>query len=357
MQSQWKYLFRKDNNSKSLLSTFLDWNENGDFIGVTFVEDFVHVCFNITQCERIDSLIQQSEKVIEHQKMHYYSGDIEDNEVGMKTFRQAYVQWCPTPIFSKLFNQQISFGELWGLTMEGLVAIRSDVSQYLLDGISGMKLNSTLTMDDSYCLYEIPTLEMAPWAIADNNLIEIDFYQIPQIDIFRVKNGAILISSAFATILKNTWDGMVFVKFQPVICENVDPKLKKFSMRKIKKEKMIQAEITANDFVDIGKYFHCTFPEMYQTWILEHKGRLPMGWLSPFGGIQSELFQYAVQEQINAEPMLPKTLIPIYIFGNGDSVCFSTTNHFFVQWSHEFGLAENIVISTDFNYLLKLLMD
>jgi hypothetical protein len=64
--------------------------------------------------------------------------------------------------------------------------------------------------------------------------------------------------------------------------------------------------------------------------------------------MNSELAKVMRQEQEEAEPAMPKCLVPIYAHGNGDYYCIEAETNAVVEWNHETGTWESAVLTSGF---------
>jgi hypothetical protein len=157
-------------------------------------------------------------------------------------------------------------------------------------------------------------------------------------DVFRGSDNVLLVSKAFARVLKSQWDGFSYAKFQPVRCAGVSSEQAKHSKRKLAFDKgKPSGDAILADVVSIEAGFGIVFKDDFRNWLIETRGQLPAGWLSPLGGMNSEISSYASQEHDEVDPAMPKHLIPIYPYGDGSYICLDTREQEYVEWDHEDG--------------------
>lgn len=72
------------------------------------------------------------------------------------------------------------------------------------------------------------------------------------------------------------------------------------------------------------------------------------------GAINSDLVKYAISEYEEADNIMPKVLVPIYGYGNGDYLCLNRENLEYTDWLYESGKSESLYTKkTAFKTLLK----
>jgi hypothetical protein len=343
MEKEWIYCFRKSGQAKQVLSDLKNAYGTDAHLGLTFPSTWNHTCFKEKHCSILEQRLA-SNKDVEYQTLIYFSGNIFPEDVGIRTFSQPYVQWCPCSIYSIEFEQDINLDSPWGLTMEGYILFPESMRSFLAMQITGLEKisDNVIGAFDAYQI--LGDAGICPDLPDDNEEpLTVDFNNNSAPDILRTNTGVLLCSLALARILKPQWDGFVYAKFQPITCLGVSRKLKKQSKRKLclpKNEEMIQSLL--DEIHVIEQFIGCDFPKEYATWISQSGGLLPMGWLSPIGGEKSPLALCIKQEQHEAEPAMPENLIPIYAYGDGNYICIDTASKRYVKWDHEKGTSSRL---------------
>ena len=357
MQLEWKFCLRDSQVAQRFLLCLEQEREAGRFLGSTFPAARSHACFTEEQRAQVEELLRASEDV-EFQQCSYYRGDLFDSDFGLKTFKKAYVQWCPSAIHSLRFQQELPPDEPWGLSMEGDVLLKDELRTMVDTNIVGL-------VRVSHCAeraFDIYTIENASipcdGAIEEEQPLTMDCSRLPEADVLSLDNGVILLSARLAAVLKKEWDGMVHNKFQPVRCVNVPESLAKRNRRKIPHQKDQQARRgILEDIRVVQEALTVTLPSDYVAWVTAADGVLPVGWLSPLGGVRSELATQTEQEHEEAEPRMPDDLVPLYAHGDGDYICVSKKTGVFLEWHHTSGETTTLNLQEGFQTLVDELAE
>lgn len=331
MLNEWKYYFY-DSNSNKIIEKLLNQKSQGLFLGFTFDNARTHSCFNEEQCISIEKIIKTDFNNLEFQKIHYYRGNLLDEDTGFKTFKEPYIQWCPSPVFSYKSCNMIPPEEPWGISMEGHVLLHSSLRLTLLKEVSGLKLLK-MNCIDGFDIYEVDKVEVTEVHITnDDNPLYLD-YSIKG-DIFLLNNKYYICSNRFAKLLKKYWKGLSFNKFQPVICKNIDNALKRDLLKKITLTQNTEIQKKLSDDINtLELIFGVVFPKDYILWVLDLEGNLPNGWLSPLGCKKSELYDTYIQERTLSDPAIDKNMVPLFRIGDGNFICLFKSE--IILWDHE----------------------
>lgn len=352
MLIEWKYFFSDHNYSEDILNSLIRKKGEGIFLGSTFLKAKTHTCFNENQSLEVEKLISEVCPKLVYQKKNYFRGDLFDYDFNMKTFKNPFVQWCPSPIFSYEAKELIPPEEPWGISMEGFILIRSVLRNVILKYVKGLKIKNINIVSD-FDIYEVEELRLSNCIIeANKNPLVLDCSSITERDIFLLNKKIFVLSSRFSSILKKYWDGMIFNKFQPIICENVPPVVKKYNLKKIPiVSNLDHSNDLLKDISSIEKELNISFPKDFIEWVLDNEGFLPNGWLSPIKGFESNLMKTFIQESELAEPTIPSEMIPVYSYGDGNFICLQNSK--FVDWDHETAFSQIIDMPHGFSLWVK----
>lgn len=337
MQREWKYCFSKSDSSGRALKALVSAREQGAFLGSTYPDGWCHSCFTEEQCQATESVLGESD-FCDYQSLAFLRGNLMDNEVGIRTFSQPFVQWCPSPVYSVRFRQDIPPEEPWGLSMEGQLLFRQEMRCFL-KGLAGIQIDAleVSARFDSYRVIEECTLGVDPIA-GQGEILSIDMSGKMAADVFRGHDGVIVLSTALARVLKAEWDGLVHNKFQPVRCEGASRKQAAHSTRKLSfTTGTLTRESVLADLTSIEVSLGIEFKEDFKEWVAEARGQLPWGWLSPLGGTRSSMSLCISQEHSEANSAMPKHVIPLYAYGDGDYICLDVNERRYVEWVHSEG--------------------
>lgn len=354
MLIEWKFCFRDSTATEVLLHALVQEREGGHFMGSTFPAARSHTCFSEEHCLALRSFLKQYPEVV-YQYRSYYRGNLFDSDFGLDTFDVPLVQWCPSPIYSVEFGQSIPPEEPWGLTMEGLILLDAEWKETADRNVVGLQrdLCDVGAGMDAYRLqYECVGLN---YVVEEGKPLMVECVHVPEVDILSLDNGIILCSSRFATMLRRDWDGMVHAKFQPVRCCNVPDWLGQRNLEAIPSRAGRAAGRVEHDIRLLEKVFATQFPAEYVAWVAGAGRQLPLGWLSPVGGVNSELAKYAKQEYDEAQPSMPRQLVPLYAYGSGDSVCLDKETLSLVEWNHASGKFTQIEMRRGFAHFVEQL--
>jgi len=288
MDLNWIYYFHTGEIGDKVLSELEVIRESGDHIGFTYSKHRTHQCFFQLHVEKLEQVIAKYPD-LQFESCSYFDGNVMDEDFGISTFRQPLVQWCPPVIITKFDRIVIDAEDSWGLSTDGLVALCSELSAVVDTGIVGLtRLEENVA--GPFELYRINNDDVEiPHKIIAEAPLQVKGHGLPQADIFRLENGIILLSQAFAKILKKYWDGDMYAKFGPVMAEAIAPKLKKFLCRRIKSASKIDKSMLEG-IQEIENHIGFKFPSDYVQWLIGRpNGILPLGWLSPNGGLNYEI--------------------------------------------------------------------
>lgn len=355
MLKEWKYYFYDTKYSAEIINHLIEKKEKGEFLGSTFPNASTHTCFNEAQCEKLENLIKETWQKSIYEKIRYFRGDLFDVDFGIKTFKQPFVQWCPSPIFSYATKEILPPEEPWGISMKGDILLNNNLRDVIANHVKGLSVKD-INVHSIYDSYQIDNRKLSKSIVnlVDKKPLSLDCSEIQEWDIFSISNGIIVCSARFATLLKRDWSGMVHNKFQPLICSNISQNLKRRNLKKIPEIAVEKAPDISKDISTIEKQYNFKFPLEYTKWLLAQAGRLPEGWLSPVGGKKSELAEYIHQEHRLAEPAVPVDLIPVFLYGDGNSICIQKDTNKFFNWDHENGNVSEIAMPNGFVCWLEM---
>jgi hypothetical protein len=160
MLLEWKYCFKQDTAALELLQLVLTKKETGQFMGSTYLDAWSHTCFSLEQCRTFESFLRNFQG--KYISRRYARGNLFDSDFHINTFDQAYVQWCPSPIYCETFQQKIPPFEPWGISMEGRVLLARRHEQLVADHISGLRKVVTLGDFTPFFALRVWTLKLWP---------------------------------------------------------------------------------------------------------------------------------------------------------------------------------------------------
>jgi|GEM_PF-5479839 len=342
-----------------LMSKLTELHGTGANIGVPINQ--THTCYTAEQRARFDKVFQSYvDRGLEYEMTQYFSGNLKVDEFGIEIFAQPMVHWCPLPIISVSDTALFEHDEPWGLTTAGDIALNPLLRSMITNETHGLKLiheNILARLD----IYRLEHIHLPGAVREDKPVAVVDGADVPAVDMMQSDDGVILCSQRLAKVLKKFWQGYVEARFQPVICNGFSKDLAKEMTRRLAVP-TVKSTIPT-DIKDIEATLNVKFPKEYTDWLAAFPGDLPLGFLSPKGGNDSELLKVTRTEHDDAEPAMPDGVIPFYADGTGDYTCFSferpasgeTAKKFaVVDWSHEDGEIDEIGSSAE---LIDLLND
>lgn len=341
MQVEWKYCFESGVKAAQFLQALLMQREQGRFLGSTYPDGYCHSCFTKEQGDFVEGLASGVHD-LNFERAIVFRGNLFAEDFGINTFAEPFVQWCPSPIYSRKFSQWIPPAEPWGTSMEGDLLFGIELLELIEDSIVGLEVSSERTVPGFVVCRPVFEVEVAHER-SESEPLALNCSQMPLADVVRLKSGVILCSSRFARILSSKWKGSKYAKFQPVRCLNVPGPLTKRNLAKIPLPPVFDRKPIDDSLAVIESILNAELPAAYKAWVVDHRARLPGGWLSPSGGEESEIVQFARQEWSEADPAMPENLIPLYAFGEGDYICADVDGGNYVRWMHETGEYERVV--------------
>jgi hypothetical protein len=344
MGKEYFFYFAPSDVSHRLLDRLQELEDSGIHLGFTFRG--AHTCFTEQQLAKFRVVLDEfAEQGLEFETCECHTGDVSEDDVGIPVFKQPLVEWCPVAIVSARFKRVINDREPWGLTTDRSVVLPVELRELIVSSVSGLQ-RTDQDESGSFDIYELLHRDVPAQVehVEDGSLLRVAGPDLPEADIMETVQRRLVCSLRLAKLLKRYWKGYVDTRFQPVICEQVSPAMRKRLTRKLSAPRP-KASLRA-DVKQIEAALGVCFPKEYVRWLEGFPKELPQGWLSPRGGARSELMKVMLSEQTEAEPAMPPELVPIYADGSGDYVCF----HFpvrvgkgprnewkLVEWSHEDG--------------------
>lgn len=316
-------------------------------VGFYYLDRNECFCYTKSQNDNLLKILSNYDDLL-FENLQYYQGNEHEISFKVSKLKQPLIHWCPIPVLSEK-DSFVIFEEVCGLTTNYNICILNKW-KYLFDTqILGLKWLRTI---NNYDVFKIEN-QIEDDVKINNKIISLDDAHACMSDIFKLNNGAIIISIRLALFLKDFWKGDMDVRFQPIISNNISNAKKKIYCRQL--EKKIDRN-SINDINIVEKFYNIKFPADYKLWLNDNVENLPEGWLSPKGGKNSEIVSTTKFEMENSEPPLPKDLITICSIGNGDYICLKISKKKkikFIYWSHDDKKVSNIVMDNGFNSWLQ----